>query len=80
MEESSEAIKKRSQKTIKEQVQRYSQIRGKYDTEDLMNTPYIIEINLRQARTMFRVRSSMFNAKMNQKSISKYTAELWKIV
>jgi hypothetical protein len=72
------AIKRRSQKNLQEEVRKYSKLRGKYETEDLLIKSYIKEMNLRQARTMFRVRSSMLDTKMNQKSNPKYAAELWK--
>ena len=39
---------------------------------------YITEMKLREARTLFRVRSSMIPVKMNMKSNTKYAQELWK--
>ena len=51
----------------------------KYDTDDLMINSNITEISPRQAKAMFRVRSSMLNAKMFKKSNPKYAAYLFYI-
>ena len=71
------AIKKMSEKNIQKEFLNYSKLKGKYENEHLVTKPYVSEMKLRQARTMFRARSSMLPVKMNQKSNPKYAAELW---
>jgi hypothetical protein len=74
-----EAIKKKSEKAIRSKFQKYSKLRDKnYEVENLDLKPYIVEMKLREARTFFRIRSSMINVKMNMKSNAKYADALWK--
>ena len=44
--------------------------------EKLMIKDYIRNMSLRNARMMFRIRSSMTDVKMNKKSDKKYVSEL----
>ena len=39
---------------------------------------YVCNLSLRNARTRFRIRSCMFNVKMNRKSDPKYSEDLWR--
>ena len=74
-----EAVRRKSENQIHEEVQTYSKLRNKYDSDVLETKNYIKEMNLRNSRTMFRTRSSMLkNVKLNQKSNPKYAAALWK--
>ena len=74
-----EAILKKSEKAIKLKMQNYSKLRDKdYGSENLDVKPYIVQMKLREARTLFRIRSSMIHAKMNMKSNKQYADALWK--
>ena len=73
------AIKEKSEEAIKLKFKSYSKLRDKdYESENLHLKPYITEMKLREARTFFRVRSSMIPVKMNMKSNAKFADELWK--
>ena len=73
------AIKEKSEESIKLKFKSYSKLRDKdYESENLHLKPYITEMKLREARTFFRVRSSMIPVKMNMKSNAKFADELWK--
>ena len=73
------AIKEKSEEAIKLKFKSYSKLRDKdYESENLHLKPYITEMKFREARTFFRVRSSMIPVKMNMKSNAKFADELWK--
>ena len=73
------AIKDKSEEVIKSSFKSYSKLKNKnYESENFEIKPYITEMRLREARTLFRVRSSMIPAKMNMKSNPNYAQELWK--
>ena len=73
------AIKSKSEEAIKSKFKSYSKLRDRnYEAEAFEIKPYITEMKLREARTLFRVRSSMVPAKMNMKANAKYARELWK--
>ena len=74
-----EAIKVKSEKNVHKNFQSLSKLRNKeYETEDLVMKPYVQNMKLREARTFFRVRSSMIISKMNMKSNPKFAEQLWK--
>ena len=73
------AIKEKSEEAIKLKFKSYSKLRDKdYESENFQLKPYITEMKLREARTFFRVRSSMIPVKMNMKSNTKFAEDLWK--
>ena len=74
-----QALRRRSENEIHEEVQTYSKLRNKHNSEYLETKNYIKEMKIINSRTIFRARSSMLrDVKMNQKSNPRYAAELWK--
>ena len=48
------------------------------ENEVLELKDYVKSMKLRDARTLFLIRSGMINAKMNMKSNTKYSMDLWR--
>ena len=73
------AIKSKSEENAKKEMVKYSKVGylGSSD-EKLSIKDYVRNMSLRNARMMFRIRSSMTDVKMNKKSDKKYASELWK--
>ena len=72
------AVLAKSRELIKKEFLTYSKLKD-HDNDEVLNLKdYTINMNLRDARTMFRLRSHMTNVKMNQKSDKRYANELWK--
>ena len=73
------AIKSISEENAKKEMVKYSKVGylGSSD-EKLSIKDYVRNMSLRNARMMFRIRSSMADVKMNKKSDKKYASELWK--
>ena len=46
--------------------------------ENLSMKPYVTDMSLRDARTMFRIKTFMTKTKMNMKSNPKFANEMWK--
>ena len=73
------AVRSVSEKEIKLQFMNYSKLKDeKFQTEDFSLKEYIFKMNLKMARTNFRVRSSMLPFKMNMKSDKKFADEMWR--
>ena len=73
-----DAIYKKSEKSIKDEFCTYSKLKD-HDMDEVLNLKeYATSMNLRNARTMFRWRSHMVDAKMNKKSDKQYAKDLWK--
>ena len=73
------AVRKSSEGQIKKEFRNFSKLRNKgYEEEDFALKSYITNMNLRDARTKFRLRSSTIPVKFNMKSDPKFAAELWK--
>ena len=74
-----EAIQKKSRTNIFEEFRKYSKLSKKdLEKEKFELKSYIYKMKLRDARTYFRIRSSMIPAKMNMKGNPKFAAELWR--
>ena len=74
-----DAIKRKSEINLHTNFQSFSKLRNKnYEEDDLAMKPYIQDMKLREARTFFRIRSSMIPAKMNMKGNQKFAEQLWK--
>ena len=72
-------ILKQSQKNIQSEFSNYSKLMDKnLEKENFQLKDYVKNMKLRDARTNFRIRSGMINAKMNRKNDPKYALELWK--
>ena len=71
-----DAVLAKSQELIKKEFLTYSKLKDHDNDEVLELKDYTINMNLRDARTMFRLRSHMINVKMNQKSVKRYANEL----
>ena len=68
-----------SEKEIKLQFGSFSKLRdGPLMNENLKMKAYVKEMSLRDARTMFRIKTFMTKAKMNMKSNPKFANELWR--
>jgi hypothetical protein len=68
-----------SEKCIKEEFCQYSKLKNKiFENENLQLKDYIQSMKLRDARTMFRIRSGMVKTKMNMKNSRSYSMDLWK--
>ena len=64
---------------VKKEFRSFSKLKGKgYEHEEFNVKHYINEMKLRNARTNFRIRSSMIPCKMNMKSNTKFASDLWK--
>ena len=74
-----DAIKRKSEINLHTNFQRFQKLRNKnYEEDDLAMKPYVQDMKLREARTFFRIRSSMIPAKMNMKCNQKFAEQLWK--
>ena len=74
-----EAIQKKSRTNIFEEFRKYSKLSKRdLEKEKFELKSYIYKMKLRDARTYFRIRSSMIPAKMNMKGNPKFAAELWR--
>jgi hypothetical protein len=68
-----------SEKCIKEEFCQYSKLKNKnFENENLQLKDYVQSMKLRDARTMFRIRSGMVKTKMNMKNSRSYSMDLWK--
>jgi hypothetical protein len=68
-----------SEKSIKKEFEKYSKLMNKnLENEVLELKDYVKSMKLRDARTLFRMRSGMINAKMNMKSNTSYSMDLWR--
>ena len=73
------AIRLKSEERIKKEMIGYSKLKEiGASKEGLEVKDYIKKMSLRDSRTMFRIRSSMINVKMNRKSDKKFANDLWK--
>ena len=73
------AIRRKSEEDIKLQFQTYSKLKSdKFQLEEFSLKSYIIDLNLKMARTNFCVRSLTLPLKMNMKSDKKFAAEMWR--
>ena len=72
-------IKETSEKSIKKEFEKYSKLVNKdFEKENLEVKDYVKSMKLRDARTLFRIRSGMINVKMNMKNNLKYSMDLWR--
>ena len=73
------AVKLTSEMKIKQEFKNYSKLKNRnLEDESLKLKQYVTDMNLRNARTNFRIRSFMVATKMNRKSDPKFTNELWR--
>ena len=73
-----DAVFSKSEDSVKKEFLSYSKLKDLDASENLKLKEYANNMNLRNARTMFRIRSRMVNVKMNRKSDKKFASELWK--
>ena len=76
-----EAIRKANEKELKEEItSKYKKLmKSELVEEEFGRKEYIGKLNLQQARTKFKFRSSMTqHVRMNQKSNKEYADKLWK--
>ena len=72
-------VKEYSEDRLTFQFQEYSKLReGPLVEGGLEVKPYIDNLKMHEARTMFRIRTKMMPAKMNMKSNQRFARELWK--
>ena len=72
-------IREYSEEKLKNEFGDYSKLKGGPLMEDgLKVQPYIQNLKLSEARTMFRIRTLMMPAKMNMKNNRKFAEQLWK--
>ena len=73
------AIINYSSENLKLQFKTYSKLKdGPLIEGDLSIEPYVQDMKLRDARTLFRLRTQMLPAKFNMKSSPKFSNESWK--
>jgi hypothetical protein len=72
-------ITNHAEDNLKGQFQHYSKLKdGPLMEANFEIQPYVKTMKLRNARTMFRIRTMMTPAKFNRKSDPTYSSELWK--
>ena len=71
------SIQEKNEKDIKKAIERYDKLEVMKKEEYGMKS-YIDELNMTEARTLFRVRSKMIKCKMNQSSDGYNKSSLWK--
>ena len=73
------SVKEKSKDILKKEFSSYSKLKSHaFEDDDLCVKDYVKTMTLRNARTLFRIRSHMADFKMNFKSNEKYAKELWK--
>ena len=73
------SIYKHSEDSLRKQMAEYSKLKdGPLMKEGLKMKPYVLNMKLRDARTMFRNRTRMLPVKMNMKSNEKFAKNSWK--
>ena len=73
------AVRAKSEINIKKEFANSSKLKNlNVPSENLRLHDYIKNMNLRNVRTNFRIRSHMIDTKYNKKSDKKYEAELWR--
>ena len=73
------AVRVKSEELLKKEFNNYSKLKNLDSTnEELKVNDYVKDMTIRNARTMFKIRSHMTDVKFNQKSNKKFANELWR--
>ena len=73
------AVRIKSEELLKKEFNNYSKLKNlDSPKEELKVKYYVKDMTIRNARTMFKIRSHMTDVKFNQKSNKKFANELWK--
>ena len=70
-------MEKKNGKELKDAINKYDKL-SDLKNETYGQKSYLKEMDLRRARTFFRIRTKMIKCAMNQSSDNKNRAELWK--